>query len=92
MEEIEATLYDGDAVIISGIVVLLDTRDVPDGTTGAPGWHAHASLPLGVLVEPQEELRLVAADGRSALVEQCEEPVVEGDRVLHEFVGLGALA
>lgn len=92
MDELEASIYDGETVIVTGVDVLLDTREAPGGTTDSPGWHVHADLPLDVVIEPAEELRLVTADGREAVIEECEPITVEGDRVLHVFRGLGPLA
>lgn len=92
MEEVEATIFDGDTVVLSGVTVLLDFTDVPDGSPDAPGWHAHAALPLGVIIEPAEQMRIETADGRSGPVEICGPPTIEGDRALHVFTGLGPLA
>jgi hypothetical protein len=91
MEEVEATLYDGDVVITSGVSVLIDARDAKDGSTGTKGWHAHAALSLGTVVQPKDQLRLVTADGRSGDIEEIEPSTVEGDRVLHVFTGIGPL-
>ena len=91
MEEVEASLYDGDAVLISGVSVLLDAGETKSGLTDGKGWHAHASLPLSLVIEPVEELRLVLADGREACVEETEPSTVEGDRILHVFTGCGPL-
>ena len=92
MEEVEATILDGDTVIVSGITVLLDVLDAPAGSLDAPGWHAHAALPLGVVIEPCEAMRIETADGRSGPVALLGPPEVQGDRVLHEFTGIGPLA
>jgi hypothetical protein len=91
MEEVEATLFDGDTVILSGITVLLDFADAPGGSPEAPGWHAHAALPLGVIVEPGEQMRIETADGRSGPVAILGSPTIEGDRALHVFAGIGPL-
>lgn len=91
MEEVEATLYDGDTVIISGVAVLIDARDAKDGSTATKGWHAHAALPLSTVVQPQDQLRIVTADGRAGNIEEIEPSTVEGDRILHVFTGLGPL-
>jgi hypothetical protein len=91
MEEVEATLYDGETVVISGITVLIDAKDSTDGSTATKGWHAHAALPLSTVVQPQDQLRIVTADGRSGNIEEIEPSTVEGDRVLHVFTGLGPL-
>jgi len=91
MEEVEGTIYDGDTVMVSGVALLLDTVDVPGGSIEAPGWHAHAALPLGLVLEPCEEMRIETVDGRSGMVELQESPTVEGDRVLHVFKGIGPL-
>lgn len=91
MEEVEGTILDGDTVVVSGTTVLLDARDVPAGSTDGAGWHAHVALPLDFVVAPAEQMRLVLADGRSGPVEILDPPVVEGDRVLHIFTGMGPL-
>lgn len=85
MDEVEGTIFDGDTAIVEGTTVLLD------GPTDGAGWHAHVSLPLDMLLEPGEEMRLVIADGRSGPVEVSDAPTVEGDRVLHVLTGLGPL-
>lgn len=89
MQEVEATIYDGDRVVLPGTSLLLD---VPAGSSDEAGWHAHASLPLNVVIEPGEQLRIETADGRSGPVELCDDPVMEGDRVLYVFKGTGPLA
>lgn len=91
MEEVEATIFDGDTVIVSGISVLLDVIDAPAGTTDAPGWHAHVALPLGLVLAPSELMRLETTDGRSGPVTILDPPTIEGDRVLHVFTGIGPL-
>ena len=92
MEEVEGSIFDGETELVSGTTVLLDTAEAPDGTAGGPGWHAHLALPLDFVLEPAEEMRLVLADGRSGPVEILDPPVVEGDRILHVFTGMGPLA
>lgn len=92
MQEVEATLFDGDTVLVSGVSVLLDVLDAPSGTTEAAGWHAHAALPLGLVLEPCELMRIETADGRSGPVALLDPPIVQGDRVLHVFTGTGPLA
>ena len=91
MEEVEATIYDGDNVMISGITMLLDAKDAPGGTTDGPGWHAHAALPLSLILEPREQMRIETADGRSGAVILDGPPTLEGDRALHVFTGTGPL-
>lgn len=91
MEEVEATIFDGDTVVVSGAAVLLDVLDAAAGSLDAPGWHAHAALPLGVVVEPCEEMRIETTDGRSGRVAILGPPTIEGDRVLHVFTGIGPL-
>lgn len=91
MEEVEGTIFDGDDVVVSGTSVLLDFLDAPAGSIDAPGWHAHVALPLGMLIEPAEQMRLQTTDGRSGLMSVLGSPTVEGDRVLHTFTGIGPL-
>lgn len=88
MDEVEATLYDGDQLIISGVPVLIDTRE---GGLDAPGWHAHVALSLGVVVPPEGQLRIVTADGRSADIAEAHKAEVEGDRILYVFEGVTPL-
>ena len=92
MEEVEATIFDGDRVIVSGIAVLLDFTDAPGGSPDAPGWHAHAQLPLGMVLEPGEEMRIETTDGRSGPVAIFGPPTIEGDIALHVLTGIGPLA
>jgi hypothetical protein len=92
MEEVEATIFDGETVVVSGVTVLLDFTDAPGGSPDAAGWHAHAALPLGLIIEPAEQMRIETADGRSGPVEVCGPPTIEGDRALHVFVGIGPLS
>ena len=91
MEEVEATIFDGDTVLMSSITVLLDVPDVPAGSSDGSGWYAHAALPLGLVLEPGEQMRIETADGRSGRVAILDPPTVEGDRVLHVFTGIGPL-
>jgi len=91
MEEVEATLFDGETVIVPGIAVLLDFADAPGGSPDSPGWHAHAALPLGMTIEPGEQMRIETTDGRSGPVAILGPPTIEGDRALHVFIGLGPL-
>lgn len=91
MEEVEGTIFDGDKVVVSDTTVLLDALDAPTGYAEAPGWHAHVALPLGMVILPGEEMRLETADGRSGPMAVLADPIVEGDRVLHVFTGLGPL-
>jgi hypothetical protein len=88
MEEVEATIYDGDRVVMPGTSILLD---VPEGSTEASGWHAHASLPLSTVIAPGERMRIETTDGRSGTVDLIDEPVIEGDRVVYVFTGTGPL-
>jgi hypothetical protein len=92
MEEVEATLFDGETVVVSGITVLLDFTDAPGGSPDAPGWHAHAALPLGLTIEPGEQMRIETTDGRSGPVAIFGPPTIEGDRALHVFTGIAPLA
>ena len=92
MEEVEGTLLDGESVIVSGISVLLDFADSPEGSPDVPGWHAHIALPLGLTIRPGEPMRLETTDGRSGPVVLYDPPTIEGDRVLHVFTGVGPLA
>jgi hypothetical protein len=87
MEEVDATILDGDTVLISGVAVLLDMPDTPEDSS----WHAHAALPVGLLLEPHEQMRLQTTDGRSGVIEIFETPTVEGDRILYVFEGIGPL-
>lgn len=92
MEEVEATIYDGELVIAAGIPLLLDFKDVPADSADGSGWHAHAALPLGLVIEPGEPMRIVTTDGRSGTASVLAPPTIEGDRVLHVFTGIGPLA
>jgi hypothetical protein len=87
MEEVDATILDGDTVLISGVAVLLDMPDAPEGSA----WHAHAALPVGLLLESHEQMRLETTDGRSGVIEIFETPTIEGDRILYVFEGIGPL-
>ena len=91
MEEVEATIFDGDTVLMSSILVLLDVLDVPAESSDGSGWHAHAALPLGLVLEPGEQMRIETTDGRSGRVAILDPPTIEGDRVLHVFIGIGPL-
>jgi len=91
MEEVEGSIFNGDVIIVEGTTVMLDVLDAPQGTTDAPGWHAHVALPLDMIVQPGEEMRLQIADGRSGAIELLQRPTIEGDRVLHVFTGIGPL-
>ena len=91
MEEAEATIFDGDVVIASSITILLDVPDVLAGSSDGSGWQAHAALPLGLVLEPGEQMRIETTDGRSGRVVILDPPTVEGDRVLHVFTGIGPL-
>lgn len=91
MEQVEATIFDGDTVIVSGVSALLDVMDTPEASLDAPGWHAHMALPLGMVIQPGEQMRIETADGRSGPVVLVGPPTIEGDRVLHVFTGVGPL-
>lgn len=92
MAEVEGSIFDGDTVVVADTTVLLDVLDAVSGSTDCAGWHAHVALPLGMVIEPGEQMRLETADGRSGPVALLDAPKVEGDRVLYEFTGLGPLA
>jgi len=91
MEELEGSIFDGKTIVLSGTTVLLDVLDALAGSADGTGWHAHAALPLGVVVEPGQQMRLETADGRSGPVALLDVPKTEGDRVLHVLTGLGPL-
>ncbi|PKQ16958.1 MAG: hypothetical protein CVT67_02085 [Actinobacteria bacterium HGW-Actinobacteria-7] len=91
MDEVEGSIFDGDTVIVAGTMVLLDVLDAVGDSTDDAGWHAHVALPLGTVLEPGEQMRLVTADGRSGPVALLDAPTIEGDRVLHVLTGLGPL-
>lgn len=91
MEEVEATIFNGDVEVATGVTALLDVLDSVDGTTQGTGWHAHVALPLNDVVQPGQTMRLETADGRSGEVEMLELPTLEGDRALHVFTGVGPL-
>jgi hypothetical protein len=92
MEEVEGSIFDGETVVVAGATVLLDVLDAASGSSDGTGWHAHVALPLGVVIEPGEQMRLETADGRSGPVALLDAPTIEGDRVLHVLTGLGPLA
>jgi hypothetical protein len=92
MEEVEASILDGDVVIASGVPVLIDALLLPGGSTDPQAWHAHAHLSLGVVVPPAQELELRVTDGRSAPVMLQGPPTIEGGEALYVFTGLGPLA
>jgi len=54
MGQVEATIFDGDTVMVSSVPILLDVLDVPAGSPDGSGWLAHAALPLGSVLEPRE--------------------------------------
>jgi hypothetical protein len=91
MEEVEGSIFDGETVVVAGTTVLLDTLDAVAGSAGGTGWHAHVALPLGVVLEPGEQMRLETADGRSGPVTLLDAPTTEGDRVLYVLTGSGPL-
>lgn len=91
MEEVEGSIFDGDTVVVAGTTVLLDVLDAVAGSTDGTGWHAHVALPLNVVLEPGQQMRLETADGRSGPVALLDAPTTEGDRVLHVLTGLGPL-
>jgi hypothetical protein len=91
MEEVEGSIYDGETVVVTGTTVLLDVVDVATGSTDGTGWHAHVALPLGMVLEPGEQMRLETADGRSGSVALLDAPTTEGDRVLYVLTGLSPL-
>jgi hypothetical protein len=91
MEEVEATILDGDRVLVSGVTALLDIGGGPLGPSGEAQWHAHMALPLDFVLEPGEQMRFRTTDGRSGPVAILGSPEVEGDRMLFVFTGLGPL-
>jgi hypothetical protein len=64
---------------------------VPARSSDGSGWHAHAALPLGLVLEPGEQMRIETTDGRSGRVAILDTATIEGDRVLHVFTGIGPL-
>jgi hypothetical protein len=90
MEEVEGSIFDGD-VVVADTTVLLDVVNVGAGSTDGTGWLAHVALPLGVVLEPGQQMRFETADGRSGPVALLDAPKTEGDRVLHVLTGLGPL-
>jgi hypothetical protein len=91
MEEVEGSIFDGDAVV-ADTTVLLDVVDTVAGPTDGTGWHAAVALPPGVALEPGQQMRLETAAGRSGPVALLDTPKTEGDRVLHVLTGLGPLS
>ena len=91
MEEVEGSIFDSDTVVIAGTTVLFDVLDAVVGSTDGTVWHAHVALPLGMVLEPGQQMRLETADGRSGPVALLDAPTIEGDRVLHVLTGLGPL-
>jgi len=91
MGQVEATIFDGDTVMVSSVPILLDVLDVPAGSPDGSGWHAHAALPLGSVLEPREQMRIETTDCRSGSVAILDPPTIEGDRILYVFTGSGPL-
>ena len=91
MEEVAGSIFDGNTVVVAGTTVILDVLDAAAGSTDGTGWHAHVALPLSVVLEPGQQMRLETADGRSGPVALLDAPTSEGDRVLHVLTGLGPL-
>jgi hypothetical protein len=91
MEEVEGSIFEGDTIVVEGTTVLLDGLMAESGSTASDGWHAHVALPLGMVLQPGQQMRLETADGRSGPVELIDAPTIEGDRVLHVLTGLGPL-
>lgn len=92
MEQVEATLFDGDMVVASDIAIFLEAPSDDVGSPDASAWHAHATLPLGLVLQPGRQLELVTNDGRSGLVVVEEgPPTIESARALHVFTGVGPL-
>jgi hypothetical protein len=92
MAEFEGSIFDGDTVVVARATFLLDVLDAVSGSTDGAGWHAHVALPLGMVLQPGEQMRLETADGRSGPVALLDAPTIEGDRMLYVFTGLGPLA
>ena len=92
MEQVEATLFDGEMVVASDVALFLEAPSGDPDMADAIAWHAHATLPLGLVLEPGSQLRLETDDGRSGfVVVETQPPDVEGARVLHVFTGVSPL-
>ena len=92
MQEVEVTILDGDTVLVSDVSVFVDTVDMGPGSPDGSGWHAHALLSLGVVLHSGQQLRLRAADDKSADVIVVGPPAIEGGEALYVFTGAGPLS
>jgi len=61
VEEITATILNGDRVLLTGVTVRVRPRSVPEGGTG---WEGELALPDGAHLSPGRNYALEAADGR----------------------------
>jgi hypothetical protein len=90
MEEVEGSIFAGD-VVVADTTVLLEVTDAGAGSTDGTGWRAHVALPLGLVMELGQQMRLETVDGRSGPVALLDAPTTEGDRVTYVLTGLAPL-
>jgi len=92
MEEVEATILDGDTEVVPDVAISLDSLAVADSPPDYSGWHAHVLMPLSYVLAPGKELRVRLADGRSGPVMVSGPPVIEGGQALYVLDGIGPLS
>lgn len=61
MEEITATILNGDRILLTGVTVRVRPLSPPEGP---PSWEGEFALPDGVYLSPGRNYALEAADGR----------------------------
>lgn len=61
MEEITATILNGDRVLLAGVTVRVRSLSLPEGLTG---WEGDLALPDGAHLSPGRNYAFEAADGR----------------------------
>lgn len=65
MEELTATIRNGDRVVLSGVTVRVRPQTRPDGQ---PAWEGELVLPDGAHLSPGRNYALDATDGRTASI------------------------
>jgi hypothetical protein len=65
MEVLEATISDGDKVLLAGVTAWVQMTNSPGGLRG---WHGYFTLPLGSFVPPGGPYLFKTTDGRSGQI------------------------
>jgi len=65
MEQVTATIRDGDTILVDRVATWIQVGESPSGLRE---WHGHLSLPEGVHLDAGGPFQLETSDGRSGQI------------------------